>query len=161
VLAPGDPNAHVQFIDVRDLALWIVQGAERRLSGVFNATGPAEPTTMRALLETLREVTESNARFTWVPDDILVEQEVRPYSEMPFWLPRSLGVAPVPVARAHAEGLVHRPIAETARDTWTWLQNGWDAEARIRENRRFRIPGGMSEEREQQILRAARRARTL
>jgi len=40
VMAPGDPARAVQFIDARDLALWMVTVLERNLSGAFNATGP-------------------------------------------------------------------------------------------------------------------------
>ncbi|MBA2383677.1 MAG: epimerase, partial [Actinobacteria bacterium] len=39
VLAPGPPEQPVQFIDVRDLAEWILLCAERGTAGVFNATG--------------------------------------------------------------------------------------------------------------------------
>ena len=39
VLAPGRPEAPVQFIDVRDLAAWMVRLAEAGTVGTFNATG--------------------------------------------------------------------------------------------------------------------------
>jgi 2'-hydroxyisoflavone reductase len=156
VLAPGDPTAVAQAIDVRDLASWMLRCAEERRTGPCNATG--EPIEMRALLETLRAVLASDARFTWVPDEILVAHMVGAYSEMPFWLPASLGARPVPIDRARAEGLELRPFAETARDTWAWMRDGWEAEARVRANRRLRISGGMTEEREAKILEAARAA---
>ena len=38
VLAPGDPDDPVQFIDVRDLAGFIIHLAEASTSGIFNAT---------------------------------------------------------------------------------------------------------------------------
>ncbi len=47
VLAPGDGNDPVQFIDARDLAEWIIRMAEARTFGTFNATGPASRQTMR------------------------------------------------------------------------------------------------------------------
>lgn len=156
VLAPGDPQAPVQCIDARDLAAWIVACAEARVTGPFNATGPAM--TMREVLETIRDVVGGDARFTWVPDEILIAHAVGPYSEMPFWLPASAGARPVGIGRALARGLAFRPFADTVRDTWEWLRTGWDAEASVRENRRLRIAGGMSDEREAQILEAARRA---
>jgi 2'-hydroxyisoflavone reductase len=40
VLAPGEGSDPVQFIDVRDLAAFIVLGVERDLTGTYNATGP-------------------------------------------------------------------------------------------------------------------------
>lgn len=154
VLAPGDPEAPAQQIDARDLAGWILSCAEARVTGVFNATGPVMR--MRTLLETLRDVVGGDARFTWVPDDILLAHSVAPYSEMPFWLPASMGTRPVDIARALAAGLSFRPFAETARDTWAWLQAGWEAESSVRENRKLRVPGGMTTEREARILEAAR-----
>ena len=158
VLAPGDPEAAVQFIDVRDLAAWIAHAAEQRTAGTFNATGPAEPLTMRSLLEIIRGQVGGDARFTWVPDDVLVAEKVGPYSEMPFWLPASLGHQRVDVSRAVSAGLTHRPVADTVRDTWSWLPTGAAATAHKRAQRKLVIPAGMSPERESQIL-AALRAR--
>ena len=76
-----------------------------------------------------------------------------------FWLPASAGARPVEIGRALARGLALRPFADTGRDTWEWLRTGWDAEASVRENRRLRVPGGMTAEREATILEAARRSR--
>jgi 2'-hydroxyisoflavone reductase len=152
VLAPGDPAALIQQIDVRDLAEWIVGCAEKRTAGVMNTTG--EPMTMRAFLETIRDVVDSDARFTWVPDEVLVRDGVGAYSEMPFWLPASEGAKPVATDRAGRTGLRSRPFADTVRDTWVWMQRSWDDEARIRELRRFKVPAGITEERETRLLRA-------
>jgi 2'-hydroxyisoflavone reductase len=157
VLAPGDPSALTQAIDVRDLADWMIRSAEERRTGPCNATG--EAMTMRQRLETIRDELGSDARFQWVPDEILAAHEVGPYSEMPFWLPASLGARPVDIQRALDAGLTFRPFTETVRDTWSWLREGWDAEVNVRENRMIRISGGMSQEREAKIL-AALRARS-
>ncbi len=154
VLAPGKPEALVQAIDVRDLAAWMLVAAERRTAGTFNVTGA--PMTMESLLETLREVVGSDARFTWVDDEILVAHNVGAYMEMPFWLPAGLGAGTVDIRKALAAGLSLRPFRETARDAWAWMQEGWDAEASVRENRKMKLSAGMSAEREAEILAAAR-----
>ena len=155
VLAPGDPEAIVQEIDVRDLAAWIVHAAETGLTGAVNATG--EPMTMRAFLETIRSTLASNARFTWVPDEILTGDGVGPYSEMPYWLPKSVGARAVPIERAKGAGLRFRPVAETVRDTWEWLERSWDAEAHVRAQRRLDVPAGIDAEREARLLALAAR----
>ncbi len=155
VLAPGDPDALVQDVDVRDLAAWIVSCAEKGTTGVMNATG--EPMTMRAMLETMREVIGSDARFTWVPDEVLLADGVIPYAELPYWLPKSDGALPVPIERAKRAGLAFRPFAETVRDTWAWMRRSWDAEARVRELRRLAIVAGISAERERKLLDSASR----
>lgn len=51
VLAPGRPERPVQLIDARDLAEWIVQMAEARRTGVYNATGPSSRLSMGELLD--------------------------------------------------------------------------------------------------------------
>jgi 2'-hydroxyisoflavone reductase len=155
VLAPGDPAAVAQAIDVRDLAAWMLSCAERRVTGTYNATG--EPMTMRVLLETVRGVVGGDARFTWVDDEVLVAHGVRPFVHMPFWLPTSAGPGVVPIEKALAAGLSPRPFVETARDAWAWMQEGWAAETTVRENRRLSLDAGMSAEREAEILGAARR----
>lgn len=38
MLAPGRPDSQIQFVDVRDLANWIIRMVETNRTGVFNAT---------------------------------------------------------------------------------------------------------------------------
>ena len=51
VLVPEPRDSPVQFIDVRDLAEWVVRMLERRVSGAVNATGPAQCLSMQELLD--------------------------------------------------------------------------------------------------------------
>lgn len=124
VAAPGRPGRCVQFIDVRDLAAWVVGALERGVRGTYNATGPARPLEMGALLDACRSATGSDVRFTWMDEDFLARQGVRPWSEMPLWVPESdpeaSGFMDVPIARAVAAGLTFRPIAQTIADTLAW-----------------------------------------
>src|SRR5438477_1057561 len=66
VLAPGDPNDPVQFIDARDLAEWTIRMAENRETGIYNATGPAKPLGIGGMLDEIKGAEKSNATFTWV-----------------------------------------------------------------------------------------------
>jgi 2'-hydroxyisoflavone reductase len=152
VLAPGNPDARVQLIDARDLAGWLVRSAEDRRAGVFNASGPAEPLTMRSLLEQIREATGGDARFTWVSDAFLLEHKVAPYSEMPFWLPAPHDGFRVDITRALDAGLSFRPLRQTLGETWDWVQTGWDAAASARAHRRLEVPAGIPAAREAQLL---------
>src|SRR5690349_3734826 len=51
VLAPGQPDRFIQFIDVRDLAEWIVSMIERKSTGAYNAHGVPKMLTMERFLE--------------------------------------------------------------------------------------------------------------
>jgi 2'-hydroxyisoflavone reductase len=118
VLAPGDPSQPVQLIDARDLGAFLVRLAESRTSGVFNATGPAEPLTLG---ETLQRIAP-DADLVWVGNEMLLDARVGPWMELPLWLPGDeyAGLLRADISRALAAGIAFRPLEETARDTLAW-----------------------------------------
>ena len=123
VLAPGEPTRQVQFVDVRDLADWMVSIAEARTVGTFNATGPEPPVTMRQLLETCDAVGGADARLEWVGEPFLLEQRVGEWMELPLWVSEAENwFLQADVSRALQAGLRFRPLADTVRDTLMWAQ---------------------------------------
>jgi len=124
VLAPGRPQRPVQFIDVRDLAQWMVELVERDVQGTFNATGPAGLFTMGEFLEACRGVVASDARLAWIPDEALLAAEAGPWMELPLWIPASdadhAGFMTERIDRALAAGLTFRPLEDTIRATLDW-----------------------------------------
>ena len=124
VLAPGPREREVQFIDVRDLADWILLLAERRRAGTWNATGPARPLTMGGLLAECARALRSEARLTWIEDEQwLLEQGAEPWMGLPLWLPPSIGSLHGPIHRALADGLEFRPLPQTILDTLHWAMS--------------------------------------
>jgi 2'-hydroxyisoflavone reductase len=146
VLAPGSGEDSTQVIDVRDLTEWIVKLAEAGTVGSFNATGPASRMSMAEMLYGIRAVTSTPVRFTWVPVEFLSDQRVRPWSDMPAWMPGD-PVSFVSVRRAVEAGLTFRPLAVTARDTLAY-QLGRPAEEQANPQ------AGISPEREREVLAA-------
>jgi 2'-hydroxyisoflavone reductase len=108
VLAPGTPEQPVQFVDVRDLAAWLVTLAFDGPGGTFDATGPR--LTLGEVLERLR----GDARLVWVEEP----EGVEPWTELPLWLPRDAWF--MMEREAPPPGLRIRPLEETARDTFEW-----------------------------------------
>jgi 2'-hydroxyisoflavone reductase len=155
VLAPGTPADPVQIIDARDLAEWTIRMAERKVAGTFNATGPAAELGIGEMLEGMRPLADGPVRVTFVPADFLAEHSVRPWADMPTWVPpvgRSAGFARVGIQRALREGLTFRPSPATARDTLEWHRTRpAEQQAQLR--------AGISTEREAEVLRAWRQAR--
>lgn len=140
VLAPGRPERPVQIIDARDLASWVVEMTERREAGVYNVVGPKGVLTMREMLETCREVSGSDARFTWGSDELLKERGIK----LPLWQPeKEEGVDAVRNDKAIAQGLTFRPLAETVRDTLAWASGAPEERASSR----------LTPEREAELLR--------
>lgn len=126
VLAPGRPERAVQFIDVRDLAAWIIRMIEARQTGVFNADGQPGMVTMQTLLDACKTASGSDACFIWASDEFLTAQDVGAWMEMPLWIPETdpdaAGFFAIRVDKALHAGLTYRPLLDTVADTLTWAR---------------------------------------
>ncbi len=148
VLAPGNPDDPVQFIDGRDLAEWTIRMVEQGETGIYNATGPATKLGVGGMLEGIKSALGSDAKFTWVSADVLEKEKVAPWSDMPVWVPPSGeegGLGAVSIKKALAKGLTFRPLAVTARDTLAWFK------AQPKE-RQEKLGAGITAEREAEVL---------
>jgi len=126
VLAPGDPGrAVVQYIDVRDLARWMLAAARRHYSGPVNLVSRPGLTTMGELLETAVRVTGADAELMWAPDKLILDAGISPWTELPIWLPPGPdydAMTSLDVSVAEGTGLTSRPVQDTVADTWAWLR---------------------------------------
>ncbi|MCA9837402.1 MAG: SDR family oxidoreductase [Trueperaceae bacterium] len=144
VMAPHRPEKALQFIDVRDLASWTVAAAERKLAGAFNMVIAPDKHGFGDLLETCKQVSGSDASFTWVDETFLLEHEVAPWMGLPIWVPADLeAFLRTSNQKALAEGLTTRSLKDTVKDTLVWLksrdpEHQWQA--------------GISREKEQEVL---------
>jgi 2'-hydroxyisoflavone reductase len=149
VLAPGNPDDPVQFIDVRDLAAWMIAALRDGQTGLYNATGPATPTTIGALLGACREASQSDAELVWAPAEFLAEHEVAPWMQMPVWVPPSDaefgGMGRVDIGKAVTAGLTFRPVADTIAATLAWWHE-------LPASRRTEMRAGITAQREAEVL---------
>lgn len=124
VLAPESPDLPVQYIDARDLVQWIYRLILTQKAGVYNAVGPDYSLNLGQFLATCQQVTGSNATFTWIPGQILESQGIQHWQELPLWLPPTMqNTFPcLSNAKALANELRFRSLAETIRDIWQWDQ---------------------------------------
>jgi len=153
VLAPNRPDQGTQFIDVRDLAAFVVKSIEEKISGVFNATSKDGQFHMGQLLETCKKVSGSDASFTWVDEKFLEEQEVKGWSEMPCWVPTVgdfAGIMDVDVSRALAKGMKIRSLDKTVKGTLDW----WASKPESTEEIRTQLRAGIDPEKEAKVLAA-------
>ena len=120
VLVPGAPEADVSFVDARDLAQWMIEAAENRVSGTFNASGTYGALTMADVIEACRRAA-GGGRAVWVSEDFVLSHNVAPWTELPLWIPQGEdNLIKASSARAVAAGLRYRPLAETVQDTLDW-----------------------------------------
>lgn len=153
MLAPGPAGLPVQYIDVRDLVRWLLDAADKGLSGPWSLVSRPGHTTMGELLETVVRVTGSVAEPRWADAEALVAAGTEPWEELPVWTPPGRihdALHHTDPSRALAEGLRCRPVGETVADTWEWLRRlGGTAPQRA-----DRRPVGITAEREAELLAA-------
>jgi 2'-hydroxyisoflavone reductase len=119
VLAPGSPDDPLQWIDVRDLADFLLRLVTDRHSGTFNATG--QEVAFAELLASCMRVTGAEPELAWVPTGDLLAEGVESWMGVPLWIaaPGWEAANRVPNPRALAAGLAFRPIDETVHAAWT------------------------------------------
>src|SRR5215472_9658802 len=155
VLAPGPPARPLQYIDCRDLAIWLLHAADRGIDGAFNAVSQPGHATMESLLTAAVAAVSATsggraANLVWVSPEVIEEAGIEPWTELPVWLPPDGELASLhdgDVSAIYAAGLTCRPVTETVTDTWRWLQAEGDPPSSARAPRH-----GLDPERERQVL---------
>lgn len=126
VVAPGPPQRPLQYLDGRDLAAWMLSAAENGVTGVYDSVSESGHTTTRELLQTCVDVTGSDAELVWATPEELADAGITGWVDLPIWTPPTGELASLhdaDVSAAHTAGLRCRPVLDTVRDTWAWLQD--------------------------------------
>lgn len=121
MLWPGSPSHPLQIIDVRDLATFVVDCVEQKITGTYNTVTPVGSYTFGNLLEDAVAVNAVPVSPVWVDDEFIAANDAG--GLLPIWHPLSgdyASVSSVSGARARAAGLQNRPIRETIRDLMSW-----------------------------------------
>jgi 2'-hydroxyisoflavone reductase len=141
VLAPGAPDDRLQFIDVRDLAKWMIHCVDDKVFGTYNAVGPDDPG-LGHVLDAVKTATKSDARLTWVDNAFLEQQKAGGWDDFPLAVDShgdQAGFGHVNAQKAIARGLTFRSPVESARDALAWY------EAQPEERRTQKRPGATAE----------------
>ncbi len=166
VPVPGRKGDFVQYIDVRDLAEWMVACIEGETSGTFNVAGPESKQTLSQFVEGLRPLATAPLTFTWIADyDWLKQYPLRKTADgktagltysVPWVMSEGdeLGHTQISNRKAIAAGLKFRPLLTTARDTIRWRESN-DVPDALRKQPRYVL----TPEQEQAVL-TAWKART-
>jgi 2'-hydroxyisoflavone reductase len=158
---PGKKGDFVQYIDVRDLAEFMVTLMDGKSNGTFNVAGPAAKQTFEQFLEGIRPLAKTPVTYTWMDDyEWLKAFPLRKNANgtmsgytynVPWVLPEGdeLGHQQISNRKAIAAGLRFRPLLTTARDTITWRESAAVPEA-LRKQPRYAV----TPEQEQALLAA-------
>ena len=124
MLAPGRPDDPVSWIDVRDLAAFLVKLVEHGTAGTFNAIGPERAAKWGEFIEACLAPTKGATAATWIPSDWLEKNGQHGEDGFPIWVPPtgdSTGFHTRSNARALNAGITFRPLSDTVATTLAWF----------------------------------------
>ncbi|MDT0603925.1 NAD-dependent epimerase/dehydratase family protein [Thalassotalea castellviae] len=148
IAAPGDGGDTTQYIDVKDLAAFILTCIEKRYIGTYNTF-----TTERfdAYLYGLKSLSSNRSELSWLSHEYLYKNNIRHYVDMPMWAARQVvkGTFTISSEKAIQAGLTFRPLSHTFSDV---LAGFYQHESNRYEFGVGESKSGLSRQREQQLL---------
>ena len=141
IMVPG-PNDPVQYIDVRDVAEWMIRLAEDKTTGIFNAVGPEKKQNMMKFVQEASGAFDVQCNFTAIDNDNFLKENVVPYL-IPWIMPEgnNYGTARISNEKGIKEGLTFRDIKVSVKDTHQWWYS--DALTDERRNKFEQKPDGV------------------
>lgn len=121
VMVPGRTDDAVQYIDVRDVADFMIRLAEQKKTGKFNAAGPSQSQTIQDFVKSAAKAFDLSSTYVYIDDyKFLEDQGV--YYLVP-WIPLSGNnkySANASIQKSVEAGLTFRPITESMKDIHDW-----------------------------------------
>jgi 2'-hydroxyisoflavone reductase len=120
-LVPGKVDDPVQYVDVRDVAEWMIRLIEQKKTGTYNAVGPRQNQTMNGFVEEASQAFDVTSSFIKIDDYEFLKENNIPYL-IPWIMPvgDNLGSATISNKKAIENGLTFRSLKDTMNDTHQW-----------------------------------------
>ena len=141
ILVPGRASDHVQFIDIRDMAGFMIRLIENKTAGTFNGVGPISEMGLHEFIYGVKACFSVESMLTMIEDYDFLEANNVTYS-IPWVMANEdhLGSSKVNNSHSIAHGLTFRPMAQTIMDIYEW----WNSEAVTDERREALVSGERS-----------------
>jgi len=121
VFVPGKDEDPVQYIDVRDVAEFMIRLIEEKHAGTFNAVGPKEFQNMIDFVSEASKAFDVEHTLVKVDDYDFLKTNKAPYL-VPFIMPEgnNYGSARANMDKALAAGLTYRDLSTSIKETYDW-----------------------------------------
>lgn len=121
IIIPGSSNEVVQYIDVRDLAEWMIRLLENKSAGIYNGSGPGFNMTTNAFIHGVHASYNSPVNYIQIDDlNFLKDNDIIGIQPWVIQLPKYAGMSKSDNRKAIATGLQFRPLSETVSATKDW-----------------------------------------
>lgn len=129
MVCPNGPDLYCNWVDVNDLANFVVHLGEQDSHGIFNAVTPAGPVTRAEVLHAIKATTTSDTRLHW---PTMEQLEAAGFN--PPMFPVTATSEFIDSSRAKAAGMDMTPLAESVQKIHGWW-TGAPAERRANPRR--------------------------
>jgi 2'-hydroxyisoflavone reductase len=121
IIIPGRTDEVIQYIDVRDLAEWMIRLVENKTTGIYNGSGPGFKMTTNAFVHGIHANYNSPVNYIQI-DDLTFLEENGLYAIQPWVieLPEYAGMSKSDNRKAIEADLQFRPLSETVSATKEW-----------------------------------------
>jgi len=121
IIIPGQKDEVVQYIDVRDLAEWMIRLLENKAAGIYNGSGPGFNMTTNAFVHGIHASYTSSVNYIQIDDlTFLEENDIIGIQPWVIQLPQYAGMSRTENSKAIAAGLQFRSLSETVGATKEW-----------------------------------------
>ncbi|MEM9545653.1 MAG: NAD-dependent epimerase/dehydratase family protein [Bacteroidota bacterium] len=132
VLVPGKADDPVQYVDVRDVAEWMIRLGEAKMAGTYNAVGPQNAESISEFVNHAKNAFDVESTFIQVDDyEFLKQNDV--YYIVPWIMPDkyNYGSARVNNEKAISSGLTFRDVKTSMTDILNWW-NGLESDRKMK-----------------------------
>jgi 2'-hydroxyisoflavone reductase len=132
IIVPGGQDEVVQYIDVRDLAEWMIRLLENKSAGIYNGSGPGFEMTTNAFIHGIHASYNSPVNYIQIDDlEFLKENSIIGIQPWVVQLPKYAGMSKSNNTKAIEAGLQFRSLSDTVGATKEW----WNSSAVSQERR--------------------------
>ncbi len=121
MIIPGSKDELIQYIDVRDLAGWMIRLLENKAAGTYNAAGPGFNMTTNAFVHGIHASYNSPINFIQIDDlEFLRENSIIGIQPWVIQLPEYAGMSQCNNSKAIQAGLTFSSLSNTVQATKDW-----------------------------------------